>query len=223
MQVPPFVAADTDISAACEHLVRSCFLNLGATPVSCQNIFVESGIYEEFCEQLGGAVDGIVLEDPLDRRAFLGPAPTPQVYANLVNQLRQIQEGGFQVLQDPLQAMQVREELSQAQFVRPGVYVSQNLDMPLLPQGIPVAGIFAVKDLSQALRQYRKQRFAAASVWSEDIDRAQSVAQQVRAKHVWINSWLKADLDEWGGGADVLGALSDDQARFALQWPRNVR
>tara|TARA_B100001142_G_C13990088_1_gene522382 strand:+ start:74 stop:610 length:537 start_codon:yes stop_codon:yes gene_type:complete len=89
----------------------------------------------------------------------------------------------------------------------------------------PVASIITFDDEEEAIQIANGVRYGlAASVWTENLDRAIRVSEKIEAGTVWVNCWMKRDLRTVFGGVKDSGLGREggtDSLRF-FQEPTNV-
>lgn len=70
----PFIVFDSaDVDAAVKGAIASKFRGTGQTCICPNRLFVQSGIYEEFCQKLSDAVSKLVTGDGMNPETSLGP------------------------------------------------------------------------------------------------------------------------------------------------------
>ncbi|MCA9295765.1 MAG: aldehyde dehydrogenase family protein, partial [Phycisphaerales bacterium] len=82
----------------------------------------------------------------------------------------------------------------------------------------PVVTIQPFDDDDDAIAKANGTRYGlAATIWTQDIDRAHHIAARIDAGVVWINCWLRRDLRTPFGGMKDSGVGregGDDALRF---------
>ena len=89
----------------------------------------------------------------------------------------------------------------------------------------PVASVLTFKDEEEALHLANGVRYGlAASLWTQDVDRALRFSEKIEAGTVWVNCWMKRDLRTIFGGVKDSGVGREggtDSLRF-FQEPTNI-
>lgn len=72
----------------------------------------------------------------------------------------------------------------------------------------PVGTVIAYTEPAEAIRLANDTKYGlAASIWTQDVSQAHTLARQVRAGAVWVNGWAAIDPAlPWGGYDRPVGA-----------------
>lgn len=76
---PVIVLDDADIEAAVSATAAGCFTNAGQICSASERILVHEGVHDEFLEGITAAAEDVVLGDPMDDGADMGPLNNPGV------------------------------------------------------------------------------------------------------------------------------------------------
>jgi acyl-CoA reductase-like NAD-dependent aldehyde dehydrogenase len=69
---------DADVTATAGLCVKYAFANAGQVCISCQRVYVQRSIYQEFCRQAVAYAEKLVIGDPLDPATDIGPMISEQ-------------------------------------------------------------------------------------------------------------------------------------------------
>ena len=87
----------------------------------------------------------------------------------------------------------------------------------------PVASVAIVKNDEQAIQIANQSEFGlGASIWTQDLDRAQQVGEQLEAGCIFINSIVKSDPRIPFGGVKKSG-IGRELAKYGLREFVNVK
>ena len=178
---PMIVLEDADLQYAVDAAAFGVFLNQGQVCMANSRIFVQSGIYQAFCDLFAAKVKGLQVGDPRDPHTVIGPLINPaqcdflngQVQDALAKGARLLTGGDWEgafyqptILADVTTAMQVFYEESFG----------------------PLVSIIEVADHEQALMQANDTCYGLSSaVITNDLQKAMQLALGLEAGMVHIN------------------------------------
>ena len=177
------VLDDADIDAAARWGVWGAFFNTGQTCMAVERVYVVESKYEEFLDravryakkfQVGYSAD-------LDSPYWMGPVTDPRQVDVIEKHLADALAKGARILTGG------REK---GAFYNPIVMVDVDHSMLLMREETfgPIMPVMKVRDADDAIRLANDNSFGlGASVWSQNIGHAKSVADRVEAASVIIN------------------------------------
>jgi len=194
---PFIVFEDADIDSAVEGLVDGIWFNQGQVCCAGSRLLVQEGIADAFYDKVKQRMSRLRVGDPLDKNTDIGPlVDTSQL--DRVGSL--VSEGAKQ----GAICWQPQLELPAA-----GHYFLPTLAMEVAPANVlaqeevfgPVLAAMTFRDQPEAVELANNTRYGlAASVWSENVNRALHVAPQLKAGVVWINGTNMFDASAGFGG-----------------------
>ncbi len=200
---PAVVFADADIEAAIDSTLFGVFSLNGERCTAGSRILVERAIYDDFCERFAARAQRIVVGDPHDPATEVGALVHPEHYDKVMSYVeigrtegRLLAGGG----RPP--------GLDQGNYVAPTVFADVAADARIFQEEIfgPVVTITPFDTDSEALELANGVRYGlAAYLWTRDLERAHTFAQQVEAGMVWLNSHNVRDLRTPFGGVKASG------------------
>jgi len=199
----PFVVlADADLDAAAGAAVASRFQNAGQSCIAAKRIILAPGIADAFLSLLTAKVEALKAGDPLNEETQVGPLARLDLRDALHRQVTEsIAHGAMPVLGcRPLPGEGAYYAPSLLDRVRPG--------MPAYQEELfgPVAAIIRAEDEEDAIRIANDTRFGlGASLWSQDVGRAETLAMGIEAGCTFINGMVKSDPRLPFGGIKASG------------------
>lgn len=200
---PAVVFADADLDAAIDSTLFGVFSLNGERCTAGSRILVERPVYDEFLERYAARAKAIVVGDPHDERTEVGALVHPEHYDKVMSYVELGKQEGR------LLAGGGRPEgLDTGNYVAPTVFADVAPDARIFQEEIfgPVVAITPFDTDEEALELANGVRYGlAAYIWTTDLTRAHTFAQQVEAGMVWLNSHNVRDLRTPFGGVKASG------------------
>ena len=184
---PAYVRADADIAHAVENLVDGSFFNSGQSCCGIERIYVHQHVYAEFVERFQVLTHDYVLGNPLDPATTLGPLVKPAAAEFVRSEIRAAVGQGARTLIDP---RRFAADAPGSTYMAPQVVVDVDHRMSLMREENfgPVVGIMAVRDDAEAVALMNDSAYGlTASIWTPDLDAAESIGQQLDTGTVFAN------------------------------------
>lgn len=223
---PNLVFADCNLDEAIETSVRAAFTNQGQICLCGSRIFVEKSVYEEFTSKFVEKVNALKTGNPADESNFLGAVVSEshlQKIASYVELARS--EGGTIACGGNI--LHPEGEFSGGWYHEPTVILNLNHTCRTATEEIfgPVVTIIPFEGEQQALEFANHGRYGlAAMVWTNNLQRAHRMAEQLECGIVWVNCWMLRDLRTPFGGTKDSGVGREggqEVMRFFTE-PKNV-
>jgi acyl-CoA reductase-like NAD-dependent aldehyde dehydrogenase len=220
---PAYVRADVDLPHAIENLVDGSFFNSGQCCCGIERIYVQDSIYEKFISGFADVTRQYVLGDPLDANTTLGPMAQKRLAATVREHLDEAVAKGARALIDTKTFL---KDAPGSTYVAPQVLVNVDHGMRVMMDETfgPVVGIMKVKDDDEAIRLMNDSPYGlTASIWTKDIDAAESIGRRVDTGTVYMNrcDYLDPGL-AWTGVKDTgRGATLSKLGYEALTRPKS--
>ncbi len=200
---PAVVFADADLDAAIDSTLFGVFSLNGERCTAGSRILVERAIYDEFCERYAERATRIVVGDPHDDKTEVGALVHPEHYDKVMSYVELGKSEGR------LLAGGGRPEgLATGNYVAPTVFADVPPDARIFQEEIfgPVVTITPFDTDEEALALANGVKYGlAAYIWTRDLTRAHTFAQNVEAGMVWLNSHNVRDLRTPFGGVKASG------------------
>lgn len=187
------VLSDADIEKAARWAVFGRHWNAGQVCVSSKRIIVEDAVYDGFLERYRAGVAELVAGDPLDPKTTLAPLSSQGAADGLARQVKEAVAHGAtaETLGKPVP--------SRGAFHQPTLLTGITADNPAYRTEFfgPVSQVYRVADEEAAIALANDSPYGlGGSVFSQDIERAQRVADRLETGMVYINqpTGVKADI-----------------------------
>jgi len=194
---PFIVFDDADRDAAVEGLVDAIWFNQGQVCCAGSRLLVQEGIAEDLVARIKARMEKLRVGDPLDKNTDLGAIIHPDQLARIRALVQQgVREGATLWQPDaPCPAGGC--------FYPPTLLTEVESSNVVAREEIfgPVLSVMTFRTQAEAVALANNSRYGlAASVWSENINRALDIAPQLKAGVVWINSTNQFDAACGFGG-----------------------
>jgi aminomuconate-semialdehyde/2-hydroxymuconate-6-semialdehyde dehydrogenase len=224
---PTIVFDDVDLDAVLPTLVRASFANSGQICLCGSRVLVQRSIYARFAAAFVHRVKSLRVGDPLDVATDLGPVVSAEHRAKVEQCVALARQEGAMVLCGGGRPQALPERCRDGYFLEPTVVSGLAPGCRTNQEEIfgPVASLIPFDDERDAIAIANGVPYGlAASVWTNDLRRAQRCAAALEAGTIWINCWLLRDLRVPFGGLKQSGVGregGEEALRFFTE-PRNV-
>ncbi|NNE35116.1 MAG: aldehyde dehydrogenase family protein, partial [Rhodothermales bacterium] len=200
---PAYVRSDANLTHAVDNIVDGAFFNSGQSCCGIERIYVHEARYEEYLSAFVKRVREYVLGNPLDSETTIGPLVRPSAARFVQGQVRDAVEAGAKALVDPVLFPQ---HLAHSTYLAPQVLIEVDHSMAVMSEETfgPVVGIMPVKNDEEAVALMNDSRYGlTASIWTEDIEAAESIGARIEVGTVYANrcDYLDPEL-AWTGIKD---------------------
>jgi len=194
----PFVVCeDADLDAAVEGAVDAVWFNQGEVCCAGSRVLVQEGVADAFFARLRARLATLRVGDPLDKTMDVGAVVSHRQLARIRGLLAEGQAAGAVLHSAPGELPAV------GSFCAPGFFTGTEPAHTVSRDEIfgPVAVTMTFRTPAEAIALANDTAYGlAASVWSQDIDRAMTLAAGIHAGVVWINGTNMFDANAPFGG-----------------------
>jgi acyl-CoA reductase-like NAD-dependent aldehyde dehydrogenase len=184
---PAYVRGDADLAHAVENLVDGSFFNSGQSCCGIERIYVDKSLYPAFVDGFVELTRQYVLGSPLDEATTLGPLVRSSAAEFVRGQIAEAKSKGAKALIDP--ASFVNDAPGTA-YLAPQVLTGVNHGMAVMRDESfgPVVGIMPVASEAEAIALMNDSPYGlSAAIWTEDLDAAERIGQQLETGTVFMN------------------------------------
>ncbi len=195
------ILKDADLETAVSGALSSIFLNQGQMCTAMSRIFVEDDIYDKFIADFTHRAKKIKLGDGLNYETQMGPLASLGQREKVIACVEKAVKEGAQLLcggkipEGPV--------LKNGFFFEPAVLAGVTNRMSIFREEVfgPVVCIMKFSAAEEVLALVNDSDFAlAASLWTKDSARAESLAARIDAGTVWVNTYgMFYDALPYGG------------------------
>ncbi|MDH4120038.1 MAG: aldehyde dehydrogenase family protein [Acidimicrobiia bacterium] len=184
---PAYVRPDADLDHAIANLVDGSFFNSGQSCCGIERIYVHRDVWQPFLDGFVDLAGQYVLGSPLDEATTLGPMVRTSAAESVRRQIDAAVQAGAVAHLDPRAFPADRPG---SPYLAPQVLTGVDHAMSVMTDESfgPVVGLMAVGDDNEAIRLMNDSCFGlTASVWTSDLEAAQSIGNDVTTGTVYMN------------------------------------
>jgi acyl-CoA reductase-like NAD-dependent aldehyde dehydrogenase len=201
---PVIVCDDADIEVAAKGIAWGGFLNSGQVCTSLERVYVLDGIADRFTEALVEETRKLVLGDPMSEDTDIGPMASKQQWANTDEKLKLAQEQGARLLVGGGRP----NHLERGHFYAPTVFDQVTSEMEIMTEEAfsPVLPVQRVSSFAEAIERANGTAYGlGACIFTQDIEKALTAADEIKSGTVCINSPLMENIAAPFGGMKQSG------------------
>ena len=199
---PAIIFADCNWEKMMKTTIQSSFSNQGQICLCGSRILIEESIYEKFKTEFVELVKRLKVGDPLDDSSKQGAVVGKQHFEKVMACIETAKQEGGKILCGGT-AVQVQGRCENGYFIAPTVIEGLGPACSTNMEEIfgPVVTLQKFSTEEEALQLANACDYGlAATVWTQDISKANRVAAKVEAGIIWVNCWLLRDLRTPFGG-----------------------
>jgi acyl-CoA reductase-like NAD-dependent aldehyde dehydrogenase len=201
----PFVVCeDADIEKASTGAVKGRFINCGQSCIASKRFVVAKKIADEFIEKFVQKTEKLKVGDPLLDDTDIGPIVNSKGLENIDSVVKDSIKEGAELLTGG-ERIQINNK---GYFYKPTVFKNVSPKMRIAQEEVfgPVAPIIVADDEMQAMKLANDTRYGlGASIWTEDLDKADKLSRMVQSGIVSVNNIVASDPRVPFGGVKKSG------------------
>ncbi len=184
------VLADADLDATAKSAVWGRFQNNGQSCIAAKRFIVEDSVYDAFVDRFVRIAGAQKLGNPMEESSELGPVARADLMKTLHEQVRGTVDAGATLL---LGGRPVDEP---GNFYQPTIAGGVRPGMRMFDEETfgPAAAVVRAKDEREAVELANRSSYGlGCSIHTKDIEKAQSLAREIEAGIVFVNSIVASD------------------------------
>jgi succinate-semialdehyde dehydrogenase/glutarate-semialdehyde dehydrogenase len=199
---PFIVMPSANILDAASTAVKARVMNNGQSCIAAKRFIVHEQIAEQFEKEFVSRMQALKLGDPFDEKTDIGPLATPDAVKDLHADVEKTLQAGGKLLAGG------KPVNGPGNFYLPTVLTNIPKESPAYREEFfgPVAGIFRVKNLDEAIAIANDSRFGlGASAWTNNPAEREQLINDLEAGMVFINQMVASDPRVPFGGVKASG------------------
>lgn len=199
---PNIIFADCDWDKMMRTTIQSSFSNQGQICLCGSRILVEESIYERFKTEFIARVKKLTVGDPLEENSKQGAIVSKMHFDKVLSCIAVAKEEGGTVLSGG-EVVQITGRCEYGLFITPTVIEGLGANCRTNMEEIfgPVVTLQSFKTEDEALQLANTSDYGlSATIWTQDVSRANRIAGKVHSGIIWVNCWLLRDLRTPFGG-----------------------
>jgi len=204
---PNIIFADCDFEAMMRGTMQSSFTNQGEICLCGSRIFVERPIYDKFKDEFIARTKKMKVSDPLLEDTRMGAIVSEQHYNKILSYIQLAKEEGGKILTGG-KAVHPEGRCQNGFFIEPTIIEGLDANCRTNQEEIfgPVVTVMPFDTDEEALALANSTPYGlSATIWTQNLNRAHHIGQQVQSGIIWINCWLLRDLRTPFGGMKQSG------------------
>jgi aminomuconate-semialdehyde/2-hydroxymuconate-6-semialdehyde dehydrogenase len=199
---PNIIFADCDWERMMKTSIQSSFSNQGEICLCGSRILIEESIYEKFKKEFVERTKELIVGDPLDENSKQGAIVSKVHYDKIIRCIDTAKQEGGKILCGG-HAVKQEGRCAKGYFIEPTVIEGLGPHCQTNQEEIfgPVVTLQSFKTEEEALRLANATSYGlAATIWTQDISKANRMAAKTESGIIWVNCWLLRDLRTPFGG-----------------------
>ena len=218
---PMIICDDADIEIAAQGASWGGFVNAGQVCTSIERVYVFENVMDQFTEAIIEEAKTVVLGAPMKEDTHIGPMASKLQQEKAIEKVNQAIKDGARLLAGG----SVPENLDRGYFYQPTVLDNIEPNMEIITEEAfsPVLPIQKVSSIEEAIQWSNDSVYGlGCSIFTNDIDRALTAADDIKSGTVCINSPLMENIAAPFGGMKQSG-IGREHGKEALDEFREAK
>jgi succinate-semialdehyde dehydrogenase/glutarate-semialdehyde dehydrogenase len=193
------VLPDADMDRTVKIATQSRMQNVGQSCIAAKRFIVLKEIKDEFVSRFTESIEALIQGDPFSNAITLGPLARLDLAEKIETQLKKSVEKGARLLTGGGRNG-CNFQATLLDNVQPGMAAFEEETFG------PLAAVITAKDEAEAIALANQTRYGlGATVWTNDLEKAQRIARELDSGSVLINALMRSDVRLPFGGVKKSG------------------
>lgn len=209
---PFIVCEDADIEKASSGAVKGRFINSGQSCIASKRFIVARKIANEFIEKFVQKTESLKVGDPMSDDTDIGPLVNIKSLKNMESLVADSVKEGAEVLTGG------ERTKSKGCFYPPTVLKNVSPKMRVASEEIfgPIAPVIIAEDDNEGIKIANDSKYGlGASIWTQDLDRAERLTRAIESGIVTVNNMVISDPRVPFGGIKNSG-FGREMSRYGM-------
>jgi len=212
---PQVVFADADLDAAIDHILAAAFWNMSENCSCGARLIVHASIKETLLQKLKTGLSAWQVGDPTDPDTRIGP----MIERAHFDKVKGFIDGALAAGATLAHGGQILDALGSGWYIEPTIFDNVTPDMRLFQEEVfgPVLAVTTFDSEEEAVQLANQTDYGlAASLYTQNLRRAQRVAARIQAGTVSVNGFSEGDITAPFGGYKTSGFGGRDKGMEAF-------
>jgi succinate-semialdehyde dehydrogenase/glutarate-semialdehyde dehydrogenase/succinyl-CoA reductase len=199
---PFIVCEDADVEKASSGATKGRFINCGQSCIASKRFIVVKNVANDFLEKFVQKTERLKVGDPLSDDTDIGPLVNASGLKKIDSQVKESVKEGAEVVTGGEQIGK------KGYFYKPTVLKNVSPKMSIAQEEVfgPVAPIIVADDEVEAIELANDSQYGlGASIWTQDLDKAERLSSSVESGIVSVNNVVASDPRVPFGGVKKSG------------------
>ena len=213
-QAQAIVREDADLEAAVHALTKGAFYHAGQVCISTQVIFIHEKIFSPFLSLFKTATEKLILGSATEESTDVGPLIRPSEVLRIQSWINDALKAGAELVTGNIVSGH------SAQFLSPTILANVPSSCSIMTEEAfgPVVCVNTYQDEEELLSDINQRDYIfEASLFTQDITKALSIAQKISAMTLVINNHTAFRVDQMPFGGHKKSGLGMGGVKYAIE------